>query len=694
MKKFAKILSILLCVAMLAGMIAMVATAEEPAPVSAKAASKTEYVTLPEPEVGYYGEDGKLVDVVYHGNDGNHEANRLVDGDLTQVPFATDVELSKAFWQGKQLVFWFDMGRAAMTLSGLRMDIYTTQYYLVDFSVQVKTTDGDAAEWETVGTYKDAYENPAYGYDAALGTADEEYFFYFDKTVEAYEMRIVVDKFDGRDAGEVEGKGEKWIVQLYEITGFAVNIDTDSGVVDPSRLTSVIGKYMDGKGADENTFVVSGNGEALTDGRADTAGKADFTYEASQAEGSLAAIIIDIDETIKLTGIEIDPYEAMTQWGYEEGMGDMHTFTIQALVDGEWVDLVSKEGFKFGDARYAAFEFDAVETAKVRILVPVYYDNQLCVREISLIEVVSGENKPETPEPEESKPEESKPEESKPEESKPEESKPEETKPERDPSKPVLYALPVPDAGYYDGEGNFVSAHWSDAQFGNPVNMVDGNVEGFVYASCHYDPATLKQNGGDLVPVILFDMGKAPITLNGLNIWSWTTETWMIDFHVDVKTTDDGEWETVATYTDVNNLEKGYWLQGDEYLYYFDKTVTAYEMRIVIDNFEGKEGANVWQIYEIIPMIVEIVEEPEDPTPSEPEATEPEATEPEATEPEATEPEATEPEATEPEATEPEATEPKDDPSKTGDIALSVVAGMIAISVIGGGIVISKKKEF
>ena len=56
----------------------------------------------------------------------------------------------------------------------------------------------------------------------------------------------------------------------------------------------------------------------------------------------------------------------------------------------------------------------------------------------------------------------------------------------------TLYALPVPDAGYYDGEGNFVSAHWSDAQFGNPVNMVDGNVEGFVYASCHYDPATLK----------------------------------------------------------------------------------------------------------------------------------------------------------------------------------------------------------
>ena len=55
-------------------------------------------------------------------------------------------------------------------------------------------------------------------------------------------------------------------------------------------------------------------------------------------------------------------------------------------------------------------------------------------------------------------------------------------------------------------------------------------------------------------------------------------------------------------------------------------------------------------------------------------------------------PEGTEPEqSTDPSV--PEETDPEDQPGKTGDVALSVLAGMLAVSAIGGAVVISKKKE-
>ena len=676
MKKFAKILSILLCVAMLAGMVAMIAAADEssaPAQSTTSKVLKPQYGSLPIPKYGYYAENG-----TYGTND---EGWYLVSGwfgqagDLKNIPSGATVKVE------------FDFGNKPVTMGGLEIVSSGKNDTIRSFYIEVRTSDD--GEWETVYTSPEAvfvndltvtaefgkivtayelnivstsvagsnvyldeiaplvevetdlvpiipnsaelvvYNGDAVGntsgnewvydvFDAAFddkmdpiifGTASDHWAYFpgayvgkggtctpiltmdltnegkptaisevtlysyrggerhtpgsftiearleadgewvvlkeyndYDWRVErwageegynrrgaaltaefdavaAYELRIVVTANSGTNNAQVG-----WAISTIELAGPADGVTvepetsepdtstpdtsepetsepatsepetsepetsepetsepetTDPEVpmvnapVDSSKLTSVIGKYTDGTGADENTFVASGNGEALTDGDPNTTGKGGFT----SADG-LAAIILDIDGTIKLVGVEINPYDFVHDDGEVEGWGDMSAFTIQALVDGEWVDLVSKEGFLFGDARFAKFEFDAVETSKVRILVAGYYDGDLWVDEITLIETVPEVTDPDVPE-----------------------------------------------------------------------------------------------------------------------------------------TTD-------------------------------------------------------------------------------PEVTDPEVTEPEATEPEATEPEATEPEATEPEATEPEATEPKDDPSKTGNVTLSVVVGMLAISAIGGGIVISKKKEF
>ena len=186
----------------------------------------------------------------------------------------------------------------------------------------------------------------------------------------------------------------------------------------------------------------------------------------------------------------------------------------------------------------------------------------------------------------------------------------------RDPSEPVAGALPTPDAGYYDGDNNFVSASYQHNDKYIDLNkLVDGELGGVQWRSYQFEYADLKQHGGDLVPAIVFDMSEEPVTLNGLNLWSYTGLTWMVDFRVQAKTSADGEWETIATYTDVNNTENGYWLGGDEYLYYFDETVTAYALQILVDNFDkGSDEENarwVYQLYEIMPMIVEV----EDTTP-------------------------------------------------------------------------------
>ena len=114
MKKFAKILSILLCVAMLAGMIAVVATAEENVASETPAErdpSTVDYDVLPTPQVGYYDADGKLVDAVYHGGTipDTFAAYRLVDGELSNMVFATEPTLTKEFWQNKQLIFLFNL---------------------------------------------------------------------------------------------------------------------------------------------------------------------------------------------------------------------------------------------------------------------------------------------------------------------------------------------------------------------------------------------------------------------------------------------------------------------------------------------------------------------------------------------------------------------------------------------------------
>ena len=77
MKKFAKFLSILLCVAMLAGLVAMVATAEE----GTRDPSEAVASALPTPDAGYYDGDNNFVSAHYQYDDKYIDLNKLVDGE-------------------------------------------------------------------------------------------------------------------------------------------------------------------------------------------------------------------------------------------------------------------------------------------------------------------------------------------------------------------------------------------------------------------------------------------------------------------------------------------------------------------------------------------------------------------------------------------------------------------------------------
>ena len=227
MKKYAKIFSILLCLSMLVGMIAMIATAEETTEPVIRDPSAPAYNLLPVPQVGYYNEAGELVDVIYHASDDLYGAQRLVDGELPhqkEMVFATNPDFTYDFWQEHEMVFLFEMDEPII-LNGLEMYIYLGRYCLQDFKVEVITSEG--GEWETVGTYTDAYENPEY---ATNPDDAKQYFYMFDKTVTAYKLRIVVEDFLGKIE---DGVPTKWIVQLYEIAPMIVEVTEPEQPTEP-----------------------------------------------------------------------------------------------------------------------------------------------------------------------------------------------------------------------------------------------------------------------------------------------------------------------------------------------------------------------------------------------------------------------------------------------------------------------------
>ena len=236
------------------------------------------------------------------------------------------------------------------------------------------------------------------------------------------------------------------------------------------------------------------------------------------------------------------------------------------------------------------------------------------------------EEEPTEPEEEPTEPEEVPTE---PEETEPEATEPEATEPaEPDPSTKVLGALPAPTVSLYNANGYVKNGTHENNAYGNTGLLVDGKCTGSeagVYATMEGIPeANWKQYGGDHYLVFDFDMGENPITLNGLWFQIYCGHFYIEDFRVEVKTSPTADWENVGTFTDAYDNEKYTVItrangsdMDMEGTYIFDKTVTAYKLRIIVDSFRGRHQGEVVdgkvksekmiiQLYEIAPMIVEL----------------------------------------------------------------------------------------
>ena len=353
MKKYAKILSILLCLSMLVGMIAMVATAEETTDTNS---SEVVYEAFKSADIGYYDSEGNFVSHIWAANvsgasliDGVTESSGGNEGASGHIPLEEHV----ANGGDKQLAVLFATGDEPITMNGLEVVYSQEKYRMVDFKIQVKTEkDGD---WVTVYEDKDV----TYDEDVVVN-------YMFD-TVTAYEVRFLIDEVISKWA---DGVATKTIVAMREVSPWVVTEveaptepeapvgSTRLEIVSPKRLTTVFGKYTDGTGDDESTFVDGEDGYCVTDGWYGRAGYA----ECDDVDG-LVALIMDIDSAIKFGGIEIVAHDSNG-----EGSGDIYTFAVQALVDGEWVEVASEEEYLFDATRAYTASFDAVETSKVRIL--------------------------------------------------------------------------------------------------------------------------------------------------------------------------------------------------------------------------------------------------------------------------------------------------------------------------------------
>lgn len=155
---------------------------------------------------------------------------------------------------------------------------------------------------------------------------------------------------------------------------------TNYEMVSPSKLTTVFGYYRDHTGEDEQTFMDTGEGAYLTDGWYGRPGNANCTKR-----NGLVAAIISVDETIRLSGIEI---VANDRNG--EGDGDLIAYDIQAWVNDNWVEVASEDDYLFDQSRTAMYTFDSVQTNKVRILIYAYWDREPRIKEITLFEEKTG----------------------------------------------------------------------------------------------------------------------------------------------------------------------------------------------------------------------------------------------------------------------------------------------------------------
>jgi hypothetical protein len=150
-------------------------------------------------------------------------------------------------------------------------------------------------------------------------------------------------------------------------------------IVPASKITTQFGYYSDYSGDDETTFVDCLDGYCVTDGWYGRAGYSECT----SADG-LIALVMTLDEAKTLGAIELI--------GKNEE-NNPKCFDVQAMIDGEWVSVVSRTDDTFVSGLTQAFDFrKTITTSKLRILIYAVVDakNECYLNEVTLYEATTG----------------------------------------------------------------------------------------------------------------------------------------------------------------------------------------------------------------------------------------------------------------------------------------------------------------
>ena len=306
-----------------------------------------------------------------------------------------------------------------------------------------------------------------------------------------------------------------------------------------------------------------------------------------------------MDDVINLGGIEI-----VANDNGSEGDGDPIRFEIQAWVDGKWVLLASEDQYLFDATRAANYTFDAVRTAKVRILIHSYYDREARLKEITLFEETTGNL-----------------------------------------TKTLNLNGKI---GESDAENSYVANYLIDGnkasgvEFTDTLIDVDTTGKGVVVDGFVLYPHRADREFPTEVTISFLTVGGSWFEEIGTYKTNWRRNSVLEPL---VITFDQPYIITAA----IVNISTGSLNEFE--LFQFQRTQPVVMPTVPTEPTEAPTRPTT--------APTEPTEAPTEPEATEPEATEPEATEPEATQPEVTEPEATEPEATQPAATEPEVTEPE-----------------------------------
>ena len=151
---------------------------------------------------------------------------------------------------------------------------------------------------------------------------------------------------------------------------------TTYNIVSPSRFITVFGAYAGGDA--DGKLQDGGDGYCVTDGWYLRSG-----YSTKTTNDGLIALLMTLDKEATIGGIEIV--------GHSSTGNDMTDFDVQALVNGEWVEVLSVDSNPFTSGnRTKMYTFTPVITTQVRILVNKCEALECKLGEVSLFEISTG----------------------------------------------------------------------------------------------------------------------------------------------------------------------------------------------------------------------------------------------------------------------------------------------------------------